>query len=111
MSTARIQLATTGYRIAVGPGEDDVSAEFDFGEAAEFEAANGKRYVAFVDVADESGLVEGGDVEAENVESPFEYWLYEATPVDGEPEDVGSFDGDVEEEDEDEDEEEETPAV
>lgn len=109
MATARIQLATTGYRIAIGDGEEDVSAEFDFGDTAEYVARNGKRYIAYVDVVD--GAEADGDVEAEDVESPFEFWLYEAVPVDGDPEDVGSFDGEVEEEDEDEDEEEETPAV
>ena len=103
---ARIQTCETGWRIAVG---EDVSAEFDFGEGGEFAAPSGKRYLGLVDLPD------GGD-EAQAVESGFEYWLYEVTPVDVEPEELDSFDGygdggDEDEEDEDEDDEgdEETP--
>ena len=106
-TTARIQTCETGWRIAVG---DDVSAEFDFGEGGEFAAPNGKRYLGLVDLPD------GGD-EAQAVESGFEYWLYEVTPVDVEPEELDSFDaeddggGDEDEEDEDDEDEdgEETP--
>jgi hypothetical protein len=92
-TTARIQTCETGWRIAVG---DDVSAEFDFGEGGEFAAPNGKRYLGLVDLPD------GGD-EAQAVESGFEYWLYEVTPVDVEPEELDGFDGEDGGGDEDED--------
>lgn len=79
---ARVQLATTGYRICVNR---EYSAEFDYGIPAEWEAPDGKRYLAYVDV-------EGEKEEGEDVDTPLEYWLYEVTPVAGEPEDVGDFD-------------------
>lgn len=99
--TAKIQTCETGWRIAVG---QDVSAEFDFGEGGEFEAPNGKRYLAFVDLP-------GDGDEAQEVESAFDYWLYEVTPIDVEPEELDSFDvegepadgGEDEDEDEDDD--------
>lgn len=90
---ARIQTCETGWRIAVG---EDVSAEFDFGEGGEFAAPNGKRYLGLVDLPD------GGD-ESSEVESGFEYWLYEVTPLTAEPEELESFDVEGEDGDEDED--------
>jgi hypothetical protein len=94
---ARVQTTDSGYRIAVG---DDVSAEFDFGEGAEWEAPNGKRYIAFVDLPD-------GAEEGDAVESEFEYWLYECMPVAGEVEEMESFGEDGEDDDGDEEDEEE----
>ena len=89
---AVLQTTDDGYRIAVG---EDTSAVFDFGTAAEFVAPDGRRFIAYVD------LPEGGD-ESDEVESVFEYWLYEATPVDGEPEELENFDEADEVEDDDE---------
>ena len=86
MAEARVQTTDGAYRIAVG---EDVSAEFDFGEVAEWEAPGGKRYLALVDLPD------GGD-ESDEVETKFEYWLYEVTPIDSEPEELENFDDEAE---------------
>src|SRR5579864_2336545 len=93
----KVQLASTGYRISAG---GECSAEFDFGEPAEWEAPGGDRYVAFVDVA--GGGDGAGEIEADDVESRLEFWFYKCTPGEGEPEDIGDFDGEEGEEEEEE---------
>lgn len=85
----RVQTSEDGYKIAVG---DETSAEFDFGTPAEHVTPDGRRFIALVDLPE--GATEGAEVE-----SQFEYWLYEATPIDTEPEEV---DGDGDDEDEEE---------
>lgn len=70
----------------------------DFGDPLEWEAPNGKKYLAFVD------LPEGSGDEAENVESLLPSWVYEAKALEHvEPED--------DEEDDDEDEDDDEPEV
>lgn len=86
--TARVQVGVDGYRIAVG---EEVTDFYDFGEVCEVELG-GKRYLAFVDLPE--GVEVDGETVSEDVESKLEYWLYEVTPVEGEPEDVeGDEDG------------------
>lgn len=93
---ARLQFGPESYRIKVGDGDNaEVSAEFDYGDPVEFVTEDGSRYLGFADVEGE------GDPE-----TFLEYWLYEAEPVESEPEDVEDFEGDG---DEDEGEEEDEP--
>ena len=93
----RIQLLSSGYRIALGegPDPDEVSAEFDFGEPAEA-VLGGQLYVAYVDVP-------GGGTESADVESGYEFWLYKAEPVEGDPEEIADEGEGEEDEDEGED--------
>lgn len=96
-SDVRLLTCPDGYKLGLG---DDTSDLVDFGEPLEWEAPNGKRYLAFVDLP-----VDAGE-EAENVESQLDSWVYEVKPLAHvEPEDDegegGGSDGD---EDDDEDE-------
>ena len=98
-SDVRLVTVPDGYKLALG---DDESELVLFGDPLEWEAPNGKRYLAFVD------LPEGADEEAENVESLLPSWVYEAKPLEHvEPEDEED-EGDGED-DEDEGEGDEVP--
>lgn len=102
MAHSDVRLLTTpeGYKLTLGDGESEL---VDFGEPLQWEATNGKTYLAFVD------LPEGAGEEAENVESLLDSWVYEAKPLSQvEPEDE-----EVEEEEEDDEDEgdENTPEV
>ena len=78
-SDVRLLTVPDGYKLALG---DDESELVPFGEPLEWEAPNGKKYLAFVD------LPEGADEEAENVESLLPSWVYEAKALEHvEPED------------------------
>ena len=109
MAHTDIRLITVpeGYKLALGEDESELVG---FGEPLEWQATNGKTYLAFVD------LPEGTVEEAENVESLLDSWVYEVKPLPHvEPEDVdGEGDGDEgddDDEDEDEDEDEEVPGT
>lgn len=88
-SDIRLLTCPEGYKLALGEDESDL---VDFGEPLEWEAGNGKTYLAFVD------LPEGAGDEAENVESLLASWVYEVKaldhvdPVDSEEEDDGDED-------------------
>ena len=107
-SDVRLLTCPDGYKLGLG---DDTSELVSFGEPLEWEAPNGKTYLAFADLPD-------GKDEAENVESLLPSWVYEVKPLTHvEPEDEGDGDG-GEEDDEDEGEgdegdedEEEVPEV
>lgn len=100
-SDVRLLTSPEGYQLALGEEKSDL---VDFGEPLEWEAPNGKRYLAYVDLPE-------GKEEAENVESELDSWVYEVKPLSHvEPEDAEEGEGDQddeEEDDEDEDDEDE----
>ena len=97
-SDVRLLTVPDGYKLALG---DDESELVPFGEPLEWEAPNGKKYLAFVD------LPEGAGDEAQNVESLLPSWVYEAKALEHvEPEDEEEDD-----EDDDEDDGDDVPEV
>lgn len=89
-STAKASIKSMGneYCLIVG---DEESEPVPYGEVAEIEISDGKRFIAFVEA-------EGDDL------SPLtEFWAYEVLPI----EDVPIADDEEEEGDEDEDDEDE----
>ncbi len=87
-SDVRLLTCPEGYKLGLG---DDTSELVEFGEPLEWEAPNGKTYLAFADLPD-------GKDEAENVESLLPSWVYEVKPLAHvEPEDEGD-EGDEEDE-------------
>ena len=102
-SNAKVQLKTLddGYCLVVDGEESEPVA---YGEALEMETTDGRRFVAFI------------EAQGQDVESAYEFWAYEVSPVVDVPiledEDEGEDDGEDEEvddegegdEDEDEDE-------
>ena len=106
-SDVRLLTCSEGYKLALGTDESDL---VEFGEPLEWEAPNGKRYLAFADLPE-------GKEEAENVESLLDSWVYEVKPLAHvEPEDEDEGDDEDEEEstgtegeDEDEEDEVESP--
>ncbi len=112
-SDIRLLTCPEGYKLALGEDESEL---VDFGDPLQWEAPNGKTYLAFVD------LPEGAGDEAENVESLLPTWVYEAKALEHvEPEDdedeEGAEGADKEDvvpganggEDEDEDDDDEEP--
>jgi len=99
-SDVRLITCPDGYKLAL---DTDESGLVGFGEPLEWQATNGKTYLAFVD------LPEGTEEEAENVESLLDSWVYEVRPLAHvEPEDE---DGDDDEDDDQDDDEDQVPGA
>lgn len=96
-SDVKLLLLPDGYKLSL---EGKESGLVEFGEPLEWDAPNGKRYLAYVD------LPEGADEEADNAESCLDQWVYEVKPLSHvEPEDVGGDEDEDEDEDEDDEDE------
>jgi hypothetical protein len=92
-SDVRLLTVPDGYKLCLGEDESEL---VPFGEPLEWEAPNGKKYLAFVD------LPEGAGDEAQNVESLLPSWVYEAKALEHvEPEDEEDDEGDEDDEDDD----------
>jgi len=87
---ASIKSMAGSYSLIIG---DEESEPVPYGDVAEIETSDGKRFIAFV------------EADGENVEPLTEYWAYEVLPIEEVP--IVDEDEDEDEDDEDEGDEDE----
>lgn len=87
MSKPKLQILVDGYRLVLPPDPAKTNAKgersevHDFGETLDYVAADGKRYIGGVTLPE-------GQEEGTETESILDHWLYVATPVDVDVEDL-----------------------